>query len=202
VTHATDATAKAVLRLSMRGLRKAFVKDHPEADWQAGDMADRMLKGLFGRRPDAGVAALYRASGSEIDPRPLGEALLALGWALALPASDAVDEPVVFRAWKPGDRLATDVVGVAAPLAGAAELKPDIIVCPLIAFDRAGGRLGQGGGYYDRTIEIARAGPKPPWVVGLAFSIQEVAHVPVEPHDQRMDAILTEKAFIPVRKDF
>jgi 5-formyltetrahydrofolate cyclo-ligase len=202
VTHANDATAKAVLRMHVRNQRRAFVKEHPEADWQAGDMADKMLKGLFGRRPDAGVAAIYRASGSEIDPRPLGEELLAMGWALALPASDAVDEPVVFRAWKPGDRLAPDIVGIAAPLASAPELRPDIIVCPLIAFDRAGGRLGQGGGYYDRTIEIARASKKPPWVVGLAFSIQEVPHVPVEPHDQRLDAILTEKEFIPVRKDF
>jgi 5-formyltetrahydrofolate cyclo-ligase len=201
VTHANDASAKAVLRLHMRGLRRAFVKEHPEADWQAGDMAERMLKGLFGRRPEAGVAAIYRASGSEIDPRPLAEALLALGWSLALPSSDAVDEPVAFRAWKPGDRLAPDVVGIAAPLASAAELKPDIIVCPLIAFDRAGGRLGQGGGYYDRTIERARASDRRPWVVGLAFSLQEVARVPVEPHDQRLDAILTEKAFIPVAKD-
>ena len=201
MTHANDASAKAVLRLAMRGQRRAFVEDHPEADWQAGDMADKMLKGLFGRRPDAGVAAIYRASGSEIDPRPLGEELLAMGWALALPASEAIDQPVVFRAWKPGDRLAPDVAGVAAPLAGAPELKPDIVVCPLIAFDRSGGRLGQGGGYYDRTIELARASAKRPWVVGLAFSVQEVAHVPVEPHDQRLDAILTEKAFIPVAKD-
>jgi 5-formyltetrahydrofolate cyclo-ligase len=201
VTHATDASAKTVLRMQMRGLRRAFVKEHPEADWQAGDLVDKLLIGLCGRKPDAGVAALYRASGSEIDPRPLGEALLALGWTLALPASEAVDQPVVFRAWKPGDRLAPDVVGIAAPLASAAELKPDIIVCPLIAFDRAGGRLGQGGGYYDRTIEQARALGRRPWVVGLGFSIQEVAHVPVEPHDQRLDAILTEKAFIPVAKD-
>jgi 5-formyltetrahydrofolate cyclo-ligase len=202
VTHANDASAKAVLRMQVRGLRRAFVKDHPEADWQVGDKAEAMLKGLFGRRPGAGVAAIYRASGSEIDPRPLGEQLLAMGWTLALPASEGVDEPVVFRAWKPGDRLAPDVVGIAAPLASAPEVRPRIIVCPLIAFDRRGGRLGQGGGYYDRTIELARASPKPPWVVGLGFSIQEVARVPVEPHDQRLDAILTEKAFIPVAKDF
>ena len=85
--------------------------------------------------------------------------------------------------------------------ASAPELVPDIVVCPLIAFDRQGGRLGQGGGYYDRTIEALRQGSRPPFVVGLAFSVQEVDHVPVEPHDQRMDAILTDKAFIPVRKD-
>jgi 5-formyltetrahydrofolate cyclo-ligase len=201
LSQSSDATAKAILRLQARNRRRAFVREHPEADWQAGDMAERMLRGLYGRRPDAGVAAIYRASGSEIDPRPLGEELLAFGWTLALPSSDAVDAPVVFRGWKPGDRLAPDLAGIAAPLAAAPELVPNVVVCPLIAFDRQGGRLGQGGGYYDRTIEILRAGPKPPWVVGLAFSIQEVDRVPVEAHDQRLDAILTEKAFIPVRKD-
>jgi 5-formyltetrahydrofolate cyclo-ligase len=190
------------MRLQVRNLRRAFAREHPEADWQAGEMAGRLLSAIYGRAPDAGVCALYRASGSEIDPRPLGEALLALGWSLALPASEAVDAAVVFRAWQPGDRLAPDVAGVAAPLAGAAELVPDIVICPLIAFDRMGGRLGQGGGYYDRTIEALRTGPRKPFVVGLAYSVQKVDRVPVEAHDQRLDGILTEKAFIPVPKDF
>jgi 5-formyltetrahydrofolate cyclo-ligase len=201
VTQPIDTSAKAALRVHVRNLRRAFVREHPEADWQAGDMAERMLTGLYGKRPDAGVAAIYRASGSEIDPRPLGEELLAFGWALALPASEAPDAAVVFRSWKPGDRLAPDAVGIAAPLAGAPELRPDIVVCPLIAFDRAGGRLGQGGGYYDRTLQALRERGRRPMAVGLAFSIQEVDHVPLEVHDQRMDAILTEKAFIRVRKD-
>lgn len=201
MTQPIDSSAKAILRLHLRGLRRAFVREHPEADWQAGDLAETMLAGLFKGRKRAGVAALYHASGNEIDARPLAESLIQLGWSLALPASDEIDAPIVFRAWTPGQRLAPDVLGIAAPLTSAPEVVPDLIVCPLIGFDRKGGRLGQGGGYYDRTLEVLRAGSRPPLLVGLAFSIQEVDHVPVEPHDQRLDAILTEKAFIPVRKD-
>ena len=58
--------------------------------------------------------------------------------------------------------------------------------------------MGQGGGYYDRTITALRA-LKPVWVVGLAYAGQERAEIPMEPHDQRLDAILTETDYIPVR---
>jgi 5-formyltetrahydrofolate cyclo-ligase len=196
----SDLSAKAALRRRMRNLRRDFVRRHPEADWLAGEIAEASFRRLLHGRT-AGVAALYRASGSEIDPRSLGEHLIAQGWALALPASERLDAPVVFRAWAPGDPLAPDAVGIAAPPVSAPALTPDVIVCPLIAFDRAGGRLGQGGGYYDRTLQALRREADPPAFVGFAFSVQEVDHVPVEPHDQRLDAILTEKEFIPVRKD-
>lgn len=201
MTHASEASAKAVLRMTMRGVRRAFVKEHPEADWRAGDRGKAMLQALFKGRKSTGVVAVYRSSGSEIDPRPLAECLLALGWSLALPASEEIDTVVTFRRWKPGDRLAPDAMGVASPLASAEEVRPDVIVAPLIAFDRRGGRLGQGGGYYDRTVEAWRRTFEPPAYVGLAFSCQEVDHVPFEDHDQRMDAILTEKEYIAVRKD-
>ena len=102
-----DASAKAVLRQRVRALRRAFVREHPEADWLAGEIAERSF-GLLLHGRAAGVAALYRASGSEIDPRPLAEHLLSKGWRLALPASVRLDAPVVFRAWAPGDRLAPD----------------------------------------------------------------------------------------------
>lgn len=198
MTDASETSAKAAMRMHLRNLRRAFVKEHPEADWQAGDLAELMVSRL-GLRP--GVAAVYKASGAEIDARPLAEQLIKLGWRIALPYSDVLDAPVIFRAWKPGDRLAPDAVGVAAPLASSPELAPDLVVAPLIGFDRAGGRLGQGGGYYDRTLQALRAGPRPPAFVGLAFSVQEVERTPSEPHDQRLDAILTEKEFIAVRKD-
>ena len=199
--QATDS-AKAALRLHTRALRRVFVKEHPEADWQAGDRADELIWNLFKGKKQTGIVALYRSSGSEIDTRPLGEGLIKLGWKLALPSSEEIDAPVIFRRWKPGDKLAPDVVGISSPLAGAEEVRPDVIVAPLIAFDRRGGRLGQGGGYYDRTLEALRTTAHPPIYVGLAFSCQETDKVPTEPHDQRLDAILTEKEYIAVRKDF
>jgi 5-formyltetrahydrofolate cyclo-ligase len=71
---------------------------------------------------------------------------------------------------------------------------------PLVAFDRAGGRLGQGGGHFDRTLAALDA-EKPVFAIGLAYAGQEVARLPSEEHDRRLDAILTEKEYIAVRKD-
>ena len=190
----SENSAKAVLRMHMRNLRRQFVRDHPEADWQAGDKASEMLAALKFKRP--GVIAVYRAAGNEMDPRPLGENLIALGWSIALPACEQFDTPIVFRAWAPGDRLAPDVMGIAAPLA-AAEVRPDIIIAPVLAYDFFGNRLGQGGGYYDRTLEALRDQARPPAYVGLAFAAQEVDQVPVYEHDQRLDAILTETGYRP-----
>jgi 5-formyltetrahydrofolate cyclo-ligase len=191
--HAAFAAAKAVMRSHMRNLRRTFVREHPEADWEAGDRAAELTTALGLTKP--GVCALYHASGSEMDARPLGEELIKLGWTLALPWCEAPDTAVVFRAWKPGDRLAPDAAGIAAPLASSPALIPDLIICPILAFDAHGGRLGQGGGYYDRTLEGLREGRKGPVVVGLAFSIQEVEATPREDHDQKIDAILTEKGY-------
>jgi 5-formyltetrahydrofolate cyclo-ligase len=80
-------------------------------------------------------------------------------------------------------------------------LEPDLVITPLLAFDLFGGRLGQGGGYYDRTLEALRA-RKPVVALGLAYAGQQIARAPVEPHDQTLDAILTEKAYTGPQKDY
>jgi 5-formyltetrahydrofolate cyclo-ligase len=105
---------------------------------------------------------------------------------------------LVFRLHEPGEALAPDALGVPAPTAAAQEVWPDVVFTPVLAFDRNGGRLGQGGGHFDRTIEALRA-RKPVVVIGVAYAGQEVAEVPLEPHDQRLDGILTETGYIPVR---
>ena len=194
------ATRKATLRLEARNRRKGLLTQHPEADWMAADRAGEMLAALGVTR--AGTIALYKALGAELDPRPLGDLLAKQGWRLALPAVETPDEPLVFRGWKPGERLAPDLSGLPAPLASATELKPDLIIVPLLAFDRAGGRLGQGGGHYDRTLAALRDEARPPPAVGFAYSGQEVARLPRESHDQALDGILTEAGYIAARKDF
>jgi len=75
---------------------------------------------------------------------------------------------------------------------------PDILVVPLLAFTRAGGRLGYGGGYYDRTLEALRNGGKP-LVVGYAFGAQEVDALPLSPLDQPLDWVVTERGAIRCR---
>ncbi|HEY9216874.1 MAG TPA: 5-formyltetrahydrofolate cyclo-ligase, partial [Phenylobacterium sp.] len=82
----------------------------------------------------------------------------------------------------------------------AAQVAPDLVLAPLLAFDRRGHRLGQGAGHYDRTLANLRAA-KPVWVVGLAYAGQEVEEIPAEPHDQRLDAILTETGYIEALKE-
>ena len=200
MTDPALAAQKATLRLEARTRRKGLLVEHPAADWIAADRVGEMLAALGIRR--AGVIAIYKALGAELDPRPLADNLAKQGWSIALPCVEAEDRPMVFRAWTPGERLAPDLTGLPAPLASASEAAPDLILVPLLAFDRRGGRLGQGGGHYDRTLTALRAQPKPPPAIGFAYSGQETPGLPREPHDQALDGILTEAGYIAVRKDF
>lgn len=189
---------KAALRIEARRHRKALQVRHPEADWMIADQADAVLE-VFRLKP--GVAALYKALGAEIDPRPLGEALMRRGWRLALPAVIDLEGPLEFRSWKPRDILAHDLAGLPAPLDSAQPLAPSLIFVPLLAFDRRGHRLGQGGGFYDRTFAaMTGAGAAPR--IGLAYQGQEVDAVPHGPLDQPLDGILTEAGYNPARKEF
>jgi 5-formyltetrahydrofolate cyclo-ligase len=183
-----------MLRASLRDLRKTLSAQTPDAAARAAALfPDHWIV------PGAVVAG-YRALGREIDPWPLMARLSRAEMRLALPAADSADAPLAFRAFSDGDPLAPDAFGIAAPLPSAPLVTPNLIITPLLAFDRFGGRIGQGGGHYDRTLAGLRAGGAV-FVIGLAYAGQEVARVPLEPHDQRLDAILTEKAYIEVEKD-
>ena len=138
----------------------------------------------------AATYALYHPIGSELDP---GQIRLP-GLRRALPVVTQRDGPLVFRRHEPGEALVPDALGIPAPAPGAAEVLPDIVFAPVLAFDRRGGRLGQGGGYYDRTLAALRAA-RPVLVVGLAYAGQELPDIPLEPHDARLDAILTETGY-------
>jgi 5-formyltetrahydrofolate cyclo-ligase len=133
---------------------------------------------------------------NEIDPRPLLDCLHGLGKALALPRMFSPTAQPLFHLWKPGDALAEDACGIMAPTMGAPILEPRLMLVPLLAFDRAGGRLGYGGGHYDRLIAALR--PRGVRAVGLAFAAQALAAVPAGPHDQKLDAVLTDQGLISV----
>jgi 5-formyltetrahydrofolate cyclo-ligase len=107
---------------------------------------------------------------------------------------------MVYRRWTPGEALVRDAIGLVAPAGENPIVEPDLVVAPLLAFDRQGRRLGQGGGYYDRALAALRA-RKPVFVLGLAYVGQETHGLPDEPHDQRLDAILTESEYIAVQED-
>jgi len=95
--------------------------------------------------------------------------------------------------------LVPDAFGIPAPPPVAEEVLPNLVITPLLAFDRKGGRLGQGAGHYDRTLKNLKA-QRAVFVLGLAYAGQELKAVPMAAHDQRLDAILTETAYIEVAR--
>ncbi len=194
MVHASAASAKTVLRLQLRGSRRALAAKTPDAPEQAAGLIPIDLL----KRP--AIVAGYRSIGGEFDPWPVMQAFAKAGAGLALPVATDKASPLVFRAWSAGEPLAPDAFGIPSPTPDAPAVEPDLILAPLLAFDRRGSRMGQGGGHYDRTLEALRARRRV-FVLGLAYAGQELARIPTEPHDQRLDAILTEKGYIEASKD-
>jgi len=175
----------------MRLLRRRLSQAHPEA----AVAATRLLPENLMKQ---GVVTGYVAMGGEFDASLVMRRFAMAGAQLALPAVNAKGGPLEFRAWSEGDLLALDALGVPAPLNPSEKLRPNLILAPLLAFDRQGGRLGQGGGYFDRAIASLRA-EGPVLVIGVGFADQEVGEIPTEAHDARLDAMLTESDFIEVK---
>jgi 5-formyltetrahydrofolate cyclo-ligase len=136
---------------------------------------------------------------TEINPIPLMRKLAVLGAALALPVIQDRGKPLTMRGYAFGDELAAGQWGIREPKPEAPAVAPDIMLVPLLAFDRAGHRVGYGAGYYDMTIHALRA-RKPIVAIGIAFAAQEIAAVPATPRDARLDLVLTEREVIDFRR--
>jgi 5-formyltetrahydrofolate cyclo-ligase len=182
---------KASMRAAMRARRDAFVA---QLDPQACALAFRVppspLKALIER---ASVVAGYVAMGSEADPAALLEWAHARGKTLALPHVERRSVPMRFLRWAPGEPLVTGQWGLRQPdRATVPEVAPDLILAPLIAFDRRLHRLGQGAAYYDRAFARFPDAVR----VGIAWSAQEAAMVPDDAWDEPLHAVLTEREWI------
>jgi 5-formyltetrahydrofolate cyclo-ligase len=134
---------------------------------------------------------------SEINPLPLMKTLAEAGATLALPKIAGRGQPLIMRAWSWGGPLDAGQWGIREPKADYPEVEPDILLLPLLAFDRAGRRIGYGAGYYDMTIARLRS-LKTVTAVGIAFAGQEVPTVPATERDARLDLVLTEKETITI----
>jgi len=178
---------KETLRLKMAGERKAAARARPDAGVHA---AARFMDAIA-PQPGATVG-LYHPINDELDTKPLAEALLKNACAIALPVIAGKSAPLVFRAFARGDALTPGKFGVMTPLETAPEAVPDIIVTPLLAFDRFGNRLGYGGGYYDRTLAMRRE-EGPLIAVGYGYGVQEIDALPTTPLDAPLDWIITER---------
>ena len=170
--------------------RRAGIADGDRARF-AASLADAGLALALSRVP-APAISLFLPIRDEPDTRPLLEALSAADFEVSLPATPRRGEPLRFLAWQPGQALVPGRFGTREPGPDAAERDPDLLFVPLAAFDARGMRLGYGAGFYDGALCRLRA-MKPVLAVGVAFAIQEVAAVPAEPHDEALDAIITER---------
>jgi 5-formyltetrahydrofolate cyclo-ligase len=186
-----SSPAKIAMRAEARDRRAAHVA--AIGDEAARRSAARAADALLPHVPAGAVVALYMAMGDEIDPAPLAQALHASGHALALPA--LIDRSAMrFLRWAPGEPLKRGPMRLRQPAADAAECAPDLVVTPLIGFDRAGSRIGYGAGHYDRAFQRFPGARR----VGFAFSVQELPHIPHDPWDVPLHAIATEQGFLPV----
>lgn len=178
------AATKMDLRARMLAVRDAIT---PEARATrsaalAGHIDDPAFRQWL---PAPGLAiAGFCAIRSELDPAALLRRLAEAGMTLALPRVGPTG--LVFHCWCPGDPLVAGGFGLREPAATAPILAPALYLTPLLAYDRNGGRLGYGKGYYDRAFAAAPGIPR----IGLAFREQEVARVPAGARDMRLDAVI------------
>ncbi|RDS77871.1 5-formyltetrahydrofolate cyclo-ligase [Alteriqipengyuania lutimaris] len=172
----------------MRAIRKATVADLPDAVRSL--VFSRPPGPVLERIADNAVIGLYRASTNEAPAARYAQFFLEAGHRIALPRLLAEEGAMRFA--EHTDPLGeSDLVegphGIMQPGGGAADLVPDVLFVPLLAFDAAGRRLGQGGGYYDRWMADHREVLR----IGLAWDTQAVDEVPSEPHDIPLHLVIT-----------
>lgn len=178
-------TRKTQLRKTAFAARKAARSDSNSA------LACAHLTGFVDTFSAPQVVAGYMAIQTEIDPARALHDLHARGHRICLPVIQGHAMPLIFREWTPDSAMIEGDFGALIPRGGAL-LVPNIAIVPLVAFDAKGHRLGYGGGFYDRTLELLRRDNSNLTAVGFAFSAQEVDQIPVDENDQPLDAIITE----------
>ncbi len=140
-------------------------------------------------KPGEIVAGYWRIK-DEMDIQPILVRLMDTFQPVCLPVVLGDEEPLELRLWEQGAPLYEAGFGTLAPSELAPKVEPDIVLMPLLGFDKRGTRLGYGGGYYDRTLERLARRPR---LVGIAYAAQEFEDIPREAHDVPLDVIVTEK---------
>ncbi len=177
------AEVKAAARKAAFALRKeAFARGQGQAAEILADYlaqhAERALSGYMPMR-------------TEIDP--LAAMAAHLG-PVGVPVIQGAGQALKFRQWSVTASMVAGGFGALIPAEGP-WIEPEVLIVPLLAFDARGYRLGYGGGFYDRTLQGLRA-RRPTLAIGFAFAAQEVAEVPIEPVDQRLDGVVTERGVV------
>lgn len=177
--------AKAAMRTRAHAVRDALWADRRVEASKAA--AEHFFNGVTLNPGD--VVAAYWPIRDELDVKPVLTRLMDDGQPVCLPVVIGDGLPLELRLWQPGTALYPSGFGTLAPDELAPIVEPDVILMPLLGYDKRGTRLGYGGGYYDRTL--SRLGKRPK-LIGFAFAAQECDHIPRDSHDVPLDAVVTE----------
>ena len=192
----TPANSDASKSIAAKSVVRQAALDTREA---AFGMLGAQTGGLIAERfmaavpiTEEAVVAGYFPIRSEADCVPLMSRLSNEGHVCALPRVVAVDAPLEFGVWLPGAETGDGPFGTRIPPEAAPVIEPNMLLVPLLAFDRDGYRLGYGGGFYDRTLQALRR-RKPVTAIGIAFAAQECPTLPRDGLDEPLDWVVTEQ---------
>ena len=187
------------LRRTLRARRRSL---NPAQQAEASAALCAVVSGLLPFRRARRIG-FYLAHGGEIDPAPLRLRAQQLGKGCFLPVLHPLGHNRLhFVAWREGEPLVHNRFGVPEPRLRhpVPAWSLDLILVPLVAFDAQGNRLGQGAGFYDRTLAFRRRGRRHPLLIGLAHAFQQVPRLPAAPWDVPLDGIASERRFLSARK--
>lgn len=183
MTGGVDARKADVRKAAFAARKTAFAARRDTGSEVAAQAHLRAALVAFGAVPLSG----YLPIRTEIDPVP---AMAAHPGAVGVPVIPGAAQPLLFHLWAPGCALIDGPFGAKVPATGGT-MVPRVLIVPMLAFDARGFRLGYGGGFYDRTLALLRAAG-PVTALGFAFDAQELAEVPIDAFDQRLDGVITE----------
>jgi 5-formyltetrahydrofolate cyclo-ligase len=185
MAHIEIEAAKAALRLQAHSSRAAILHS------TRADAAKAVAEHFFQSVPLApgDIVAGYWRIKDEMDCQPILVRLMDSFQPVCLPVVLGDQQPLELRLWEQGTPLYEAGFGTLAPSELSPQVEPDVIVMPLLGYDKRGTRLGYGGGYYDRTLKRLSKRPR---LVGIAFAAQELDDIPREAHDVPLDLIITE----------
>lgn len=182
--------SKAELRKRLLEMRSAL---HPHQRSRIDRQICAHLLRMLNERDDVDIAGFLPFRG-EPDLTPALSALADAGRRIWLPV--VADTDMRFHRWRPGAKLSPNRFGIPEPLDGPhCEIaRLELVLTPLVAYSRNGARLGMGAGYYDRAFAFTRRHPDAgPWLMGVAYTLQQVDGLPTDPWDVPLDAVLTER---------
>ena len=189
--NSSKSKSKLNLRKKFFELRKNISSEHALfASQKIANKAEEIVK-IFKPKVIAGFYPFKH----EVNTLPLLGKLFSLGCKLCIPITPTNNKPLKFKEWHPKQVLQKGRFGILEPPKTSRTIQPDLLLVPLLAYDKFGNRLGYGGGFYDRYIEKIEK-IKKVIKIGLAFSFQKIKDIPLNQYDKKLDFIITEKEIL------